>query len=1327
MIEFPDGLPPAPPPGALELATTLSIATRIEPELIRAVRLGLHPHLDVGAEADLWFCEWVGARTHDAIALLPECLPYLRGRLTRRLAAEPGMAEVFTLLSDHHQDLSPALFLEEQITWASLTGDTDKAEQHLGRALHALVREQRSGVAGWFAGAWQRLPEAARTSATAWSLANATRAHAPSLPLGPAPDLTLADVATIAPAVGRVRLGLRREGRNLLIGEVQGPDAVAILVPDTHPRMVEVLTSRAQPPVRIEAGAVVRVPVGPGAVNLRTGGGELYRLDPPGQIGQVDEASEWEVLHELMRTGAPLDVVTPRLMRELDRLITRFHQANEDKLLKEAARLARYALDTNYAPRQQSTLRVLIAETFYLDGLHFGVRDSLDKAVGIAGELNETRPTSRRVPIVLGAALRERYFHSRRFDDLMRSVEVLNVAVEAGLVQEEGNTEAVCELLRTLIAQHEADPRSLNLHRARALASAAAQQIGTPSTLIELALAQFHLMVFGATQEINEFDRAHALITEFCAAPGWPASVQAEGLATRAAVSLALLRMTAGRGDLESALSDLRAAISLTPASRARRGTLRIELGNALRIRFHLLGEHRDLTRAIKELQAVVKRRHRPSLLPALSALTRCQLDDVAVTGDLATVERAIANAREAVALAEETYPAPPRWSRADGLLRESLLAHHRLVGDPAVLDEAVAILAEAERRSTHDSQGSRSDTVWLASALLQREILSPRGKDGRQASRFLDSMMTLHTDQDLTRWQAVLLRAITVQRDPRASTDELSDALRDAAHLSRESSAPPLLRLRADLLRTTLAVRLRDSDAVLRGYDDATHAMATAVLLPGRERADLITMWARLGQEAAAYAIEAGAPKRALAYLEQQSALLQLWNRGADFVTQVLRRAGPSLVTELEWLWNLLHLDLRLGEETRAVSSPDLANRLNGLVDSIRHAPGLESLFPTLDVQQLIDAAEEGPIVVLNPADRRCDALILTGRRGLSVLPLVRLDSRSLTEQAQRYTAAMSDPADPAKVRAALEVLEWLWHNPVRQILHELQLTPRSERAESPARSARTPEEPDGLFVPDEDPPRLWWFPTGAFASLPLHAAGQYDTSRPRTAMDFAVHSYTPGIQALIDGRRQERSRSSAGSRTGGERRMLLVVGDTSLENASREVERIHELIPGATLMTGAEATTERVVAALSDHQFFHFSGHGSHRGDLPSGLHLNEVRLTQHDLPPHDLVLDGALAYLSACDTHLSVGVAEGGAAWSIASAFQAAGYRHVIASLGQITDEMATEIAVHFYRFLIRPDGIPHAHRAAHALHNALRQIDSTRPQHLLDRAALIHLGP
>ncbi|MFE5851807.1 CHAT domain-containing protein [Streptomyces sp. NPDC056500] len=1326
MIEFPDDLPPAPPPGALELATTLSIATRIEPELIRAVRLGLHPHLDVGAEADLWFCEWVGARTHDAIALLPECLPYLRGRLTRRLAAEPGMAEVFTLLSDHHQDLSPALVLEEQITWASLMGDTDKAEQHLGRALHALVREQRSGVAGWFAGAWQRLPEAARTSATAWSLANATRAHAPSLPLGPAPDLTLADVATIAPAVGRVRLGLRREGTDLLIGDVQGPDAVAILVPDTHPRMVEVLTNRSLPPVRIEAGAVVRVAVGRGVVNLRTGGGEVYRLDPPGQIGQVDETPEWEVLHELMRTGAPVDVVTPRLMRELDGLITRFHQANEDRLLKEAAGLARYAVDANYAPREQSTLRVLIAETFYLDGLHFGVRDYLERAVEIAGELNETRPTSRRVPIVLGAALRERYFHSGRFDDLMRSVEVLNVAVEAGLVQEEGNTEAVCELLRTLIAQHEADPRSLNLHRARALASAAAQQMGTPSTLVELALAQFHLMVFEVTQEINEFDRAQALITEFCAAPGWPASVQAEGLATRAAVSLALLRMTGQRGDLESALGDLRTAISLTPASRARRGTLRVELGKALRIRFHLLGQHRDLTRAIKEVQAVVKRRHRPSLWCALSALTRCQLDDVAVTGDLATVERAVANAREAVSVAVETNPTSPRGSLADGLLGESLLAHHRLAGDPAVLDEAVTILDEAERQSTRDSQRTRATTVWLASALLEREILSPLGKDARLASRVLDSMMTLHTDQDLTRWQAVLLKAITVQRDPRTSRDELSDALRDVAHLSRESSAPPLLRLRADLLQTALAVRLRDSDAVLRGYDDANHAMAAAVLLPGRESADLITMWSRLGQEAAAYAIEAGAPKRALAYLEQQSALLQLWNRGADVVTQVLRRAGPSLVKELEWLWNLLHLDLRLGEQTRAVSSPDLANRLNGLVDSIRHAPGLESLFPPPDVQRLIDAAEEGPIVVLNPADRRCDALILTGRRGLSVLPLVRLDLQSMTEQAQRYTAAMRDPANPANVRAALDVLEWLWHNPVRQILHELQLTPRSDRSE-PARSARTPEEPDGLFVPDEDPPRLWWFPTGAFASLPLHAAGQYDTSRPRTAMDFAVHSYTPGIQALIDGRGQERSRSSSGGTIGAERRMLLVVGDTSLENASREVERIHDLIPGATLMTGAEATTERVVAALADHQFFHFSGHGSHGGDLPSGLHLNEVRLTPHDLPPRDLVLDGALAYLSACDTHLSVGVMEGGAAWSIASAFQAAGYRHVIASLGQITDEMATEIAVHFYRFLIRPDGVPHAHRAAHALHHALRQIDSTRPQHLLDRAALIHLGP
>ncbi|MBJ6640863.1 hypothetical protein H4K36_28725 [Streptomyces sp. DHE7-1] len=222
MSEPSQELPPAPAKGALELATALSVATRIEPELIRAVRLRLLPHLDTGAEADLWFSDWVGARTPEAIALLPECLPYLRAALVEKLEREPLMGRLFSVIAEYHRDLSPALFLEEQVTWHSLTGDREAVTEQLNRALHALVQQNRTGLAGWFAEAWTRLPAEARASAAAWSLATVAGAHNPSLRPGGAMELALDDIAAIASAIGETRLGVLREGSALLLGDVQG-------------------------------------------------------------------------------------------------------------------------------------------------------------------------------------------------------------------------------------------------------------------------------------------------------------------------------------------------------------------------------------------------------------------------------------------------------------------------------------------------------------------------------------------------------------------------------------------------------------------------------------------------------------------------------------------------------------------------------------------------------------------------------------------------------------------------------------------------------------------------------------------------------------------------------------------------------------------------------------------------------------------------------------------------------------------------------------------------------------------------------------------------
>ena len=67
------------------LAVLLSIAARIEPELMRAVRLRVAPGLDVAAEVDLWFGDLVTHGGFGYVVLNPQLLDELRAELAEKL------------------------------------------------------------------------------------------------------------------------------------------------------------------------------------------------------------------------------------------------------------------------------------------------------------------------------------------------------------------------------------------------------------------------------------------------------------------------------------------------------------------------------------------------------------------------------------------------------------------------------------------------------------------------------------------------------------------------------------------------------------------------------------------------------------------------------------------------------------------------------------------------------------------------------------------------------------------------------------------------------------------------------------------------------------------------------------------------------------------------------------------------------------------------------------------------------------------------------------------------------------------------------------------
>ncbi|MFC4068610.1 hypothetical protein [Actinoplanes subglobosus] len=277
--------PPPLDPAAAELATLVSVAVHIEPELLRHVRLRLMTGTDVGAEADLWFSPWIATRAADSIVLRAEVASWLRTRLAERLAAPDTPHDpahrVWDLIADLHGSASPALLLEERLTWLSLLpGDhLDEIEAALRPAVNAVVTEGRSGVADWFGGAWARLPDAVRGTRAAWQLAHLASRGEQAGPYAPA-SLGLGDVHIIAPHMPQTDLMIERRDGVVILGGERG---TAVPVAQTEPSIAAVSWFDTEAvrtsTVRITSESPVEVTVGESPlVWLHTADGTIHEI-----------------------------------------------------------------------------------------------------------------------------------------------------------------------------------------------------------------------------------------------------------------------------------------------------------------------------------------------------------------------------------------------------------------------------------------------------------------------------------------------------------------------------------------------------------------------------------------------------------------------------------------------------------------------------------------------------------------------------------------------------------------------------------------------------------------------------------------------------------------------------------------------------------------------------------------------------------------------------------------------------------------------------------------------------------------------------------------
>jgi CHAT domain/Tetratricopeptide repeat len=803
---------------------------------------------------------------------------------------------------------------------------------------------------------------------------------------------------------------------------------------------------------------------------------------------------------------------------------------------------------------------------------------------------------------------------------------------------------------------------------------------------------------------------------------------------------LTLFERTGDRSALVEAVQVGRQAVAAAPEDHPERATYLSNLGITLQALFERNGQLSDLVEAVQvERQAVAAiPEDRPDRTIPLNNLGAALQLLSERTGDRSALVEAVQVGRQAVAATPEDHP--ERAARLNNLAVALWVLFERTGQLPELVEavhvgrQAVAATPEdhPERAAHLSNLGASLQTLFKRSGQLPelvegvqvgRQAVAATPEDHPDRATRLNNLgMALRTLFERTGEQNALVEARSCHRQ-----------------VASGATGTTIARITAYRQLALVAGKAGDPQDGLRCAEAAIDLADT--LAPGSlgraDRAFQLGRLAEIAGEAAATALHAGQPARAVELLERTRGILAadtLGLRGEDQTR--LRAHVPELADRLEQLRNRLdaldqprrvpHADF--GTVDAAQHIPDSGHRLadqrheaydawQSLLEEIRALPGFADFFRAPPIDALACHAHDGPIVFVTTSPTRCDALILTDSPDpVQVVPLTGLTDDSAYDQAKRLfvacrTASSSD-VDPAARQAAqgevLAILAWLWDTIAEPVLTHLGHT-------------TTP-------VGDAPWPRIWWCPVGALAYMPLHAAGhhtrhQAQPARLRTVPDLVVSSYTLTVRALAHARTR---RGGTGIPT----TLIVPVPDipgAELPDVSTETAAITTLIPEARTLR--HPTRDTVLRALPEHRITHFSCHAYSDGNQPaaSRLILNDhatTPLTLADITP--LNLDADLAYLSACTTTITT-LRLADESLHITGAFHLAGYRHVIGTLWPIDDGAAARIATDFYAHLTT-DGTtpPQPARAAQALHHATTYLRTRYPTTPTLWAAHTHTG-
>ncbi|KAK8036596.1 hypothetical protein PG991_001733 [Apiospora marii] len=446
---------------------------------------------------------------------------------------------------------------------------------------------------------------------------------------------------------------------------------------------------------------------------------------------------------------------------------------------------------------------------------------------------------------------------------------------------------------------------------------------------------------------------------------------------------------------------------------------------------------------------------------------------------------------------------------------------------------------------------------------------------------------------------------------------------------------------------------------------------------LQNTDKQHLLLQAAGLASDAAAIALlTQQTPAKAVSWLEAGRGVLASAIQDLRTDTSDLHQQHPKLAATFDKLRAILDAPTRndrlVSQEGSLFNPPQSEadrrrkadEQLNETLQEIRKKPGFDRFLLPPTTAELVAAAVDGPVVMINVSPHRCDALVVQ-KTGIQCIELSKISYEDIRKRRQ----TISSPTP--------RILKWLWVGIVGPVLERLGFV---------------------HTLSDEIWPRVWWIPTGPLVGFPLHAAGYHLDGSGRTTLDRVVSSYATSLRSIIQTRQQPRQQPRLERAT---RNLVLVAmentpGPGELQFVGQELNAVKAVWGSVDMITVTpDKRHSEVRSALEDCEIFHFAGHGGTHPTQPlqSLLLLDDWKdnpLTVESLLDTNLHRrQPFLAYLSACGTGQVLEDRATDENIHLNSACQLAGIRHVIGTLWSVDDELCVKMAELTYEVLAQQD--------------------------------------